>query len=85
MEGQNITLSLSAGDRWPHKFPRGELMSITSSARNVSFDPLRVLAWVQQATKAMQAIHGGFKVNDATRVVVRLGPVGRRGNDGQQT
>jgi hypothetical protein len=32
-----------------------------------------VLAWVSQATKAMQAIHGGFTANDDTRVGVQLG------------
>lgn len=45
MAGQNITLSLPKGYKWPHKFPRGELLSVgTDGARNVSFDPLRVLA-----------------------------------------
>lgn len=74
MAGQNITLSLPKGERWPHRFPRGELLSVgTNGARNVSFDPLRVLGWVQQATKAMQAIHGGFTANDDTRVGVQLG------------
>lgn len=73
MAGQRITLSLPKGNKWPHKFPRGELLSIgTNGARNVGFDPLRVLAWVQQATKAMQAIHGGFTPNDSTRVGVQL-------------
>ena len=74
MAGQNITLSLPKGYKWPHKFPRGELLSVgTNGARNVSFDPLRVLAWVQQATKAMQAIHEGFTPGAGTHVGVQLG------------
>jgi len=69
MAGQNITLALPKGARWPHRFPRGELLSVgTNGARNVSFDPLRVLAWVQQATKAAQAIHGGFTPGASTMV-----------------
>lgn len=74
MAGQNITLSLPKGERWPHRFPRGALFSVgTNGARNVSFDPLRVLAWVQQATKEMRAIHDGFTPTASTHVGVDLG------------
>jgi len=53
--GQNITLSLQKGYSWPPRFPRGKLLSVgTNGARNVSIDPLRVLAWAQQARRARE-------------------------------
>jgi hypothetical protein len=60
--------------------PLPELLSVgTNGARNVSFDPLRVLAWVQHATTSMRAIHGGFAANDDTREARRP----RSGSHGQ--
>ena len=73
MAGQNITLSLQKGYSWPPRFPRGKLLSVgTNGARNVSIDPLRVLAWVQQSTKAMQAIRKDFVPSDSTIVDLQL-------------
>ena len=73
MAGQNITLSLQKGYSWPPRFPRGKLLSVgTNGARNVSIDPLRVLAWVQQSTKAMQAIRKDFVPSDSTSVDLQL-------------
>lgn len=55
LAGGNITLSLPKGEKWPAGFPRGELLSENlEGARNVSFDPVRVLAWAQKAIKAGQ-------------------------------
>jgi len=71
--GRNITLSLPYGDRWPAGFPRGELLSVNShGARNVSFNPVRVLAWVQDSTKAMQTIYGDFQVTSATQTAAPI-------------
>ena len=54
--GHGITLGIAAGERWPKGFPRGELLSVGADGiRNVSFDPLRVLAWVQKQVKATQS------------------------------
>jgi hypothetical protein len=72
MAGQNISLSLPKGARWPHNFPRGELLSVgTDGTRNVSFDPLSVLAWVQQTTKLMQAFSAEFVPNKRTTIGVQ--------------
>lgn len=69
LTGQHITLSLPKGARWPAKFPRGDLLSVgTNGSRNVSHDPLRVLAWVQRATLDAQTIHPGFVPTETTMV-----------------
>lgn len=70
LAGTTVTLSLPAGlARWPQGFPRGELLSVSADGvRNVAFDPVRVLAWVQKATKNMRSIHGSFDVTPETRV-----------------
>ena len=53
--GTNITLSLPYGDRWLAGFPRGKLLSVNhQGVRNVSFNPVRVLAWVQDQVKATE-------------------------------
>lgn len=77
VEGQNITLSLPKGSRWPSGFPRGELLSVgTSGHKNCSFNPVRVLAWVQDTTATMKAIHGGFQVTPNTKIAVERSPAG---------
>lgn len=75
--GTGITLSLPKGARWPDKFPRGELLSVNlEGTRNVSFNPVRVLAWVQQSTKAMQTVYSDFQVTAATQTAVPIkGPL----------
>jgi len=73
LAGQRITLSMPDGLRWPHGFPRGELLSVGSNGmRNVSHDPLRVLAWVKHKTLAMQALYGHFEATDQTQVTVHF-------------
>ena len=73
MAGHHLTLGLPKGCSWPPRFPRGALLSVgTNGARNVSIDPLRVLAWVQQSTKAMQAIRKDFVPSDSTSVDLQL-------------
>ena len=73
LAGHPITLTLPKGARWPHGWPRGELLSVNVQGdRNVSFDAVRVLAWVQNATRSMRAIHGSFEVTPDTAVVVEL-------------
>lgn len=67
--GQRITLSLPKGASWPARFPRGELLSVNpAGVRNVSHDPLKVLAWVQRATLDAQTIHPGFTPTETTTV-----------------
>lgn len=62
MHGQGLTLTLPSGARWPAGFPRGELLSINKQGdKNVSFDPIRILAWMQKSTKAAQAVYGDFR------------------------
>lgn len=61
LHGQQLTLTLPAGQRRPAGFPRGELLSVNQAGdRNVSFDPVKVLAWLQKSTRAAQAIYGDF-------------------------
>lgn len=72
--GQRVTLSLPLGKTWPRGWPRGELLSVgTDGHRNVSYDPLRVLAWVQRATQAAQTILPDFAPGNGTRVGVLPG------------
>ena len=75
--GTGITLSLPKGERWPAGFPRGELLSVNlQGVRNVSFNPVRVLAWVQDSTKAMQTIYSDFQVTAATQTAAPIkGPL----------
>lgn len=43
--------------RWPHLFPRGELLSVgTNGSRNASFDPLRWLAGFRGKTRCTKEI-----------------------------
>lgn len=52
----NITLFLPAGEKWPPGFPRGELLSIVPTGRNVSFDPIKVLAHIQRVIKQARRV-----------------------------
>ena len=73
LTGQDITLSLPKGARWPHRFPRGELLSVgTNGSRNVRHDPIKVLAWVQSATLSAQAVHPGFTPSKTTMVTPEM-------------
>lgn len=73
--GTTVTLSLPKGAKWPHGFPRGDLLSVNHQGlRNVAFDPVKVLAWVQQSTKNMRAIHDGFRVTPTTEVIFGPAP-----------
>ena len=75
IEGRHMTLTLPKGRRWPAGFPRGELLSVNLHGdKNASFNPVRVLAWVQDTTKAMQTIYGGFQVTPDTQAGVELAP-----------
>lgn len=51
LDGTDITLTLPAGEKWPRGWPRGELLSVTATGKNVSFDPLKVLALMQRLGK----------------------------------
>jgi hypothetical protein len=62
LAGTNITLSLPKGASWPKGFPRGELMSVhPEGAHNVSFDPARVLTWLQRTVRAENAANWASK------------------------
>lgn len=67
VEGRYMTLSLPEGGKWPAGFPRGELLSVNMhGTKNASFNPVRVLAWVQSATKSVQMIDRDFQVTPET-------------------
>ncbi len=51
LAGTDMTLTLPAGEKWPQGWPRGELLSVTPTGRNVSFNPLKVLAFMQRLGK----------------------------------
>ena len=51
LDGTDMTLTLPAGEKWPQGWPRGELLSVTATGKNVSFDPLKVLAFMQRLGK----------------------------------
>ena len=73
LHGCNLTLTLPIGQQWPPGFPRGELLSVgTNGSANRSYDPLKVLAWVQRATLSAKAIHGSFEVTDSTTTGMEL-------------
>ena len=46
-----MTLHLPTGQKWPPGWPRGKLLSVTSTGRNVSYDPIKVLAYMQRTAK----------------------------------
>ena len=51
LAGTDITLHLPAGETWPPGWPRGELLSVNGGGKNFSFDPLKVLAFMQRLAK----------------------------------
>ena len=51
LAGTDLTLHLPAGEKWPQGWPRGELLSVTERGRNYSFNPLKVLAFMQRLGK----------------------------------
>ena len=51
LAGTDVTLHLPAGEKWPQGWPRGELLSVTERGRNYSFNPLKVLAFMQRLGK----------------------------------
>ena len=51
LAGTDLTLHLPAGEKWPPGWPRGELLSVTERGRNYSFNPLKVLAFMQRLGK----------------------------------
>lgn len=57
VRSMTITLTHPAGEKPPKGFPRGELLSIgTDGCRNVAYDPLKILTWVQRETVRMDTI-----------------------------
>ena len=51
LAGTDMTLHLPTGQKWPPGWPRGKLLSVTSTGRNVSYDPIKVLAYMQRTAK----------------------------------
>ena len=51
LAGTDLSLHLPAGEKWPQGWPRGELLSVTERGRNYSFNPLKVLAFMQRLGK----------------------------------
>lgn len=51
LQGTNITFSMPRKEKWPPGFPRGELLSVNAEVENRSFDPLKILAHIQQHAK----------------------------------
>jgi len=51
LAGTDMTLHLPNGEKWPQGWPRGELLSVTERGKNYSFDPLKVLGFMQRLAK----------------------------------
>lgn len=51
LNGTNLTLSLPTNEKWPHGWPRGELLSVNGDVKNFSFDPLKILKFMQTMAK----------------------------------
>ena len=45
--GHGVTLSTTRGQKMPHGFPRGELLSENSQWVNRSYKPEKVLRWLR--------------------------------------
>lgn len=48
--GHGVTLSTPRGQRMPHGFPRGELLSVNQALgiNNFSYKPEKVLRWLRE-------------------------------------
>lgn len=51
LAGTDMTLHLPKGEKWPQGWPRGELLSVNDLGKNYSFDPLKVLGFMQRLAK----------------------------------
>ena len=51
LAGTDLTLHLPAKEKWPQGWPRGELLSVNEKGKNISFDPLKVLGFMQRLAK----------------------------------
>ena len=49
--GTDLTLHLPKGEKLPQGWPRGELLNVTETGRNMSFDPIKLLAYLQKLGK----------------------------------
>ena len=45
--GQTVTLTHTKGQKMPHGFPKGELLSETRGSVNMSYKPGHVLNWLR--------------------------------------
>ena len=51
LAGTDLTLHLPANEKWPEGWPRGELLSVTDKGKNISFNPIKILAFMQKLAK----------------------------------
>ena len=51
LAGSDMTLHLPKGAKWPQGWPRGELLSESALGKNYSFNPLKVLGFMQRMAK----------------------------------
>ena len=51
LAGTDMTLVLPKSEKWPDGWPRGELLSATERGSIYSFNPLKVLAFMQRLAK----------------------------------
>lgn len=45
--GKSVTLTHAKGQKMPHGFPRGEILSESRGAVNVSYKPGHILNWLR--------------------------------------
>lgn len=55
LTGTDLTLHLPKGEKFPQGWPRGELLSVTEKGKNFSFNPLKLLAYLQKLGKLSNA------------------------------
>ena len=62
--GTDLTLTLPDKEKWPNGWPRGELLSVNpkTKMRNYSFNPLKVLAFMQKIGKLSNFPHENDKL-----------------------
>lgn len=51
LAGTDMTLHLPQCEKWPDGWPRGELLSVNEIGKNYSFNPLKVLGFMQRLAK----------------------------------